>query len=471
LGKNTIFLIIILVLSFSCKNISTSEQVTQTSFRDLSGIMERGKLVAVTDYNSTNYFIYKGEPMGFHFELLDAFAAHLGVKLEIRTENDIDKALAMLNAGDADILAMGLTVNSDRRSKMLFSAPLTETRQVLVQRKPSDWRSMTHEKVNSSLLRNHLDLAGKVIYIQKGSSHLQRIIHMQHEIGDTIYTVELPYETEGLISLVAKGEIDYTISDEHVAQVNSKYFSNIDVNTAVSFNQKQAWGMRKVRSEQLAGELNSWLESYRESGDYAMVYAKYFRNSRSGIIHKSDYFTNSTGTISPWDEMIRRYSDSISWDWRLLAALIYQESRFNPTVTSGAGAHGLMQVMPSTGQNFGIDVYASPEQNMKAGIMYIRWLEKMFESKIEDDEERLHFILASYNAGPGHVLDAMRLAEKNGSDSATWFGNVETYILKKSQPAYYKDPEVRHGYFKGVETVKFVTDIIERYDHYRNLTQ
>jgi membrane-bound lytic murein transglycosylase F len=471
LGRRSFFYTIFLVLFFSCNNNSTTEHATQTAFRDLDGIRERGKLVAVTDYNSTNYFIYKGEPMGFHYELLEAFSRHLGLKLEIKTENDIEQAFNLLNTGEADIVAMGLTVNSERKDLLTFSEPLVETRQVLIQRKPEKWRSMTLDRVNSMLLRNHLDLAGKVIYVQKGSSYLQRIKHLQQEIGDTIYTVELPYEAEVLISLVAKGEIDYTISDEHVAKVNGTYYHNIDVSTPVSFTQNQAWGMRKLRSEQLSHELNTWLEGYRKSGAYALAYAKYYRNSRSGIIQRSEYFTNNTGRISPWDEMIRQYSDSISWDWRLVAALMYQESRFDPYVTSGAGAHGLMQVMPATGKHFGIDVFSSPEQNIKAGVLYLRWLDKMFEEKIPDGEERMHFVLASYNAGPGHVLDAMRLASKNGKDSTTWFGNVERYILKKSEPAYYKDPEVQHGRFKGVETVNFVTDIMKRYDHYRNLTR
>jgi len=471
LGKKLLLYTILLVLISSCTDKTTPELITQTSFRDLNEIRERGKLVAVTDYNSTNYFIYKGEPMGFHYELLEDFARHIGVKLEIRTENDIEKAFAMLNAGDVDIVAMGLTVNSERLAQLTLSSPFLETRQVLVQRKPANWRSMTEDKVNSLLIRDHLDLAGKVIYVQKGSAYVQRLRHIQHEIGDTIYSIELPYEVEGLISLVAKGEIEYTICDENVAMVNRNYFTNIDVSTPLSFRQNQAWGMRKLRSEQLAGSLNAWLESYKSSGDYVMAYAKYFKNSRSEIIHKSEYFTNNTGRISPWDELIQKYSDSISWDWRLLAALVYQESRFDPYATSGAGAHGLMQVLPTTGEHFGINVFSSPEQNMKAGILYIRWLEKIFEAKVEDEEERMHFVLASYNAGPGHVLDAMRLAAKNGSDSTVWYGNVDEYILKKAQPAYYNDPEVQHGRFKGVETVNFVTDILERYDHYKNLTR
>ena len=199
-GKRILLYTVLLVLISSCNDKIPSDHVIQTSFRDLAEIKERGKLVAVTDYNSTNYFIYNGEPMGFHFELLEAFASNIGVKLEIRTENDIEKAFAMLNAGDVDIVAMGLTVNSERLSQLTLSDPFLETRQVLVQRKPANWRSLTEDKVNSLLVRDHLDLAGKVIYVQKGSAYIQRLRHIQHEIGDTIYSVELLLQLEAVQS-------------------------------------------------------------------------------------------------------------------------------------------------------------------------------------------------------------------------------------------------------------------------------
>ncbi len=460
--------IIFLVLFFSC-NHRTTELKVQNSFHDLEGIIERGKLVAVTDYNSTSYFIYKGEPMGFNYELLGAFASHLGVDLEIITENDIDRAINLLNSGEADILSMSLTVNNERKEHVRFSSTIHETRQVLVQHKPDRWRSMTADRISSLVVRNPLDLAGKVVYVQKGSSHAQRVRHLQSEIGDTIYMVELPYEAEGLVSLVARGEIDFTVCDENFALVAATYYPDIDVSTPVSFQQKQAWAMRREGSEALAGALDSWLSGYRRTKSFALLYAKYFRNPRSGIIFSSRYYANSTGRVSPWDELIRQYSDSISWDWRLLASLIYQESRFDPYVTSRAGAVGLMQVMPSTGDYFGIDVTSSPEDNLRAGVMYIRWLDDMFRERIPNDNERVKFILASYNAGPGHVLDAMRLANSEGVDSSTWHGSVEQFLTKKSHPDYYNHPEEAHGYFTGRETVSCGTAIMKRYGHYRNI--
>lgn len=106
---------------------------------------------------------------------------------------------------------------------------------------------------------------------------------------------------------------------------------------------------------------------------------------------------------------------------------------------------------------------------MRAGILYINWLKTMFENKIPEENERLKFILASYNAGPGHVLDAMKLAEKNGMDPRKWEDNVAVWLLKKSDPVYYKDAVVKNGYFKGTESVNYVTQILERYEHYKNI--
>jgi len=138
-------------------------------------------------------------------------------------------------------------------------------------------------------------------------------------------------------------------------------------------------------------------------------------------------------------------------------------------VVSWAGAYGLMQIMPLTGEKYGIDITASPKDNLKAGAMYINSLHSIFDPKIADEKERLNFILAAYNAGPGHVLDAMRLAEKNGMDPQKWDGNVAVWLLKKSEPKYYNDSIVKNGYFRGIESVAFVSEILDRYEHYKNV--
>ena len=472
LGKKIIlFTVLLAVFLISCTKSKNHLYISngKTISCDLDVIRERGKLVAVTDFNSTNYFVYKGEPMGFHFELLNEFTEHLGVDLEIITENHLDRAFDLLQSGKADIIAIGLTVNSSRKRDILFTDPIIQTRQVLVQRKPRNWRSLTAETLDRQLIRNQLDLAHKTIFVQENSAHYDRIRALSEEIGDTISIIGVPYESEELIRFVTNGEIEYTVCDENIAMVNSTYYPDIDISTPVSFPQNIAWGLRKQDSSGLLRELNKWITSYKETRRYLSVYAKYFKNSRSNLRVKSDYYSLSTGKISMWDEMIKRASKEIGWDWRLLASLMYQESRFDPDVESWAGAYGLMQVMPMTGERFGIDVKSSPANNMRAGILNIKWLTTMYASKIADEEERFKFILASYNAGPGHILDAMKLAEKNGMDPQKWEGNVAVWLLKKSDPVYYNDKVVKSGYFRGTESVNYVTEVLERFDHYRNI--
>jgi len=463
--------VFLVTIALSCSYLHTGSKTSKPQYVsfDLDSIRSRGKLIAVTDINSTNYFIYKGEPMGFNYELLKSFSDHIGIDLEIVTENHLDKAFEMLNSGEADLLAIGLTVNSSRKKEIQFTEPIEETRQVLVQRKPENWRALTADDIDKRLIRNQLDLAKLTVYVQEGSSHVERLVTLASEIGDSINIVEVPYDSEKLIRNVADGEIDYTVCDENVAQVNATYYPDIDINTPVSFPQNIAWGVRKENSKRLLQELNRWITSYKRTESYALLYAKYFRNSRSSIIVKSDYYALNTGKVSRYDDMIRKFSTRINWDWRLLASLICQESHFNPTVRSWAGAYGLMQIMPVTGKDLGIDITSSPENNMRAGIKYINYLHSIFDPKIPDENERLNFILAAYNAGPGHILDAMKLAEKNGMDPHKWGGNVAVWMLKKTEPQYYNDSAVKNGYFKGTESVAFVTEILDRYEHYKNI--
>lgn len=470
MGARLLLIVLLyIVTTYSCNTYSDNDNQSFVIQRDLTQLRERGKLVAITDYNSTSYFIYKGEPMGFQYELLQEFADYLNLELEIITENDLYVSFDMLNRGDADLMALNLAINNQRKEFVRFTTPIGYTRQVLVQRKPDNWLQITRDDLDRELVRNQLDLAGKTVYVQSGSSYAQRLRTLQDEIGDSINIIEVPVEVEELISLVANKEIDYTVCDENVGRVNRTYYSNLDVDTPVSFPQNYGWAMRKTGSNELAESLNNWINNFKTSRSYALLYAKYFKNSRSSRIVKSDSYSLLTGKVSEYDSYFMQYSDSIGWDWRLLASLVAQESRFDPGVTSWAGAYGLMQLMPSTGDHFGIDVKISPENNIKAGIRYITWLQELFKDKVKDEDERLKFILAAYNVGPGHVLDARQLARKYGRDPEVWDDNVAYFILKKSDPEFYHDPVVEHGFCRGEEPFNYVTEILDRYTHYLNI--
>lgn len=435
-------------------------------------IMERGKLIAITDYNSTSYFIYRGEPMGYEFEKLKMFAEYLGVNLEIKIENKLDKAFKALEKGEVDLIATGLTITTDRREAVDFTDPHTSTRQMLIQRLPENWRKMrTWDDIEKKLIRNPLELENETIYIQKGSIFRNRLENLANEIGGDIFIMESEdLEMEQLIEAVANSEIDYTVADEHVAKVNEKYHSNIDVKTPVSFEQNLAWAVRKG-SDSLLTVLNSWLQDFNKSLTSRYIYDKYFNNPRSVYRVRSEYHSVSGGKISRYDEIIKDISDKYELDWRLLASLIYQESQFHPEVKSWAGAFGLMQLMPATAEIYGVDSTSPPRDQIEAGVRFIKSLDAQLPEEITDTTERVKFILASYNVGIAHIFDARRLADKHGKDPNTWTDHVDYYILNKSDPKYYRDSVVRYGYARGEETYNFVREILDRYEHYKNVIE
>ncbi len=435
---------------------------------DLPGILERGVLKATTDYNSTNYFIYRGQPMGFHLDLLKLFSRHIGVELEVFVSNDLNENFSCLMAEDeCNIIAMDLTVTRSRRDLFSFTEPHSQTRQVLVQQRPEDWYNMRSSEVEDHLVRSQLDLAGKTIHVQKNSSHLIRLKNLMEEIGDTIYIVEADQETEQLIERVANGEIDYTVSDEHVAQVNQTYYANIDIQTPLSFPQNLSWAVRHD-TPLLKEAIDEWMKEFKNTRQYSNLYNKYFQNPRSSYMAQSQYHSLGGGRISVYDDYFRRFADIVGWDWRLIASLAFQESRFNNDAVSWAGAFGIMQLMPNTAAMYDVSMSSSPVENIVAGIKYLNWIDRRMEKIIPDEKERIKFVLASYNVGLGHVLDARRLAEKHGKDPDVWKDNVDYFVLNKSKPKYYLDPVVRHGYARGSEPYHYVTEILERFEHYLN---
>ncbi len=435
---------------------------------DLADILKRGYLRAATDYNTTNYFVYRGEPMGFHLELLKNFADHIGVELEISVSNDLAANInCVLEEDGCDIVAANLTVTNTRRRTLQFTEPHSRTRQVLVQQKPSGWSEMTTNDVDKHLVSSTLGLAGKTVHVQKHSAFASRLNHIMEEIGDTIYVIECNDNVESLIGRVARGEIAYTVSDEQLARLHQFYHSEIDVNTPVSFTQNLAWAVRPEASDLLAA-VNDWITEFKTTREYAAIYNRYYNNPRSVFMARSLLHSLGGGNISVYDEYFKRYADIVGWDWRLIASLSYQESRFNPNAESWAGAYGIMQLMPGTAEFLNVGVDAGVHEHIAGGIRYLRWLDHRLANTIQDDEERIRFVLASYNAGIGHVLDARRLAAKYGKNPNVWRDNVDYFMLNKSNPKYYNDPVVKHGFARGTETYNYVTEILARYAHYRN---
>lgn len=440
--------------------------------RDLADITADGVLRAITTYSSTSYFLYRGQPMGFEYELLERFAETQDLELEIIVAEDIDELFDMLNRGEGDLVAHGMTITAPRKEVVAFTKPHFTTYQALVQRKPEDWRAMKVHNIEKQLVSDPLDLIGKTVHVRRQSSYYQRLQNLQEEVGGDIDidTVSGSLSTADIIRLVAEGELDYTVADHNIAAINQAYYRNLDVDTRISTQQRIAWAVRR-NSPQLKQTLDHWIEAEKRSAEYHVIYNKYFKNRRTfRRIVESDFFSKNSDRISRYDSLIQTYSEAMGWDWRLISSLVYQESRFDPGERSWAGARGLMQLMPATARELGVSNPLDPVENLRGGTRYLDQLYKRWES-IPDSVQRIKFTMASYNCGYGHVLDAQRLAEKYDQDPLVWDDNVENYLLRLSDRRYFTDEVVKYGYARGREPYRYVQDIFARYDHYQKFIE
>ena len=326
------------------------------------------------------------------------------------------------------------------------------------------------DRIDRMLIRNPVELIGKEVYVMNESSFKQRLKNISMEIGGEIIIREdsAAAETESLIEKVASGEIQYTVTDQTIGMVNAIYYPNLDINTPLSLPQQIAWAVRKNAPDLLVA-VNQWQDELKRSGRFRMLYNKYFNNPRSSQIRStSDYSTLGGNKLSPYDEEIKIEAKNLGWDWRLLASVVFQESNFQPGAESWAGAVGLMQLMPETAAQFGALDRTNPNQSLKAGVRYLKYLDKLWGKNIRDPNERLKFVLASYNAGLSHILDARNLAKKYGKDPTKW-DDVESILVQKSNPKFYRDPIAVAGYCKCEEPANYVKDILSRYEEYKIL--
>ena len=232
--------------------------------------------------------------------------------------------------------------------------------------------------------------------------------------------------------------------------------------------QRSSWLVRKT-SPKLAEAINAWASDKSGTHVYKAAMKRYFELGKQPLT--VDLPPVKNGHISPYDDLFRKHSKNIGWDWQLLASISYQESHFNPSVVSWAGAEGLMGIMPNTARALGVPPHElkDPDVGIRTGVDCLRKFRQGF-SEITDPQEKVKFTLASYNAGIGHIYDAQRLAEKYGKDPKVWDNNVAEYVRLKSDPEYYNDPVCKHGYLRGSETFNYVREVLERFDYYKSKT-
>ena len=435
---------ILSLLGLLCASCDNAAPVPLASF---DRIREEGRIVMVTQNSANTYYIYREQPMGFEYDLAMEYARYLGVELEVVTPNWL-QMFGMLAKRQGDFIAAGVTIVPSRRQHVDFSVPYFTVRQHLILHE-------SHPRVESIE-----DLSGMTIHVRAGTSYQERLAEIQG-MGVELKMVLIPdVLTEDLIRQVAEGEIEATIADSNIAMLNRRHYPEIKIGVPVSKEQSLAWAVKKGDFD-LIQSVNAFLTRVASDGTLTRIRGRYYDDRN--LLEKLDVktFHNRMETRLPlYDSVIKATALEYGFDWRLIAAMIYQESHFDPEAQSHTGVRGIMQVTGKTAAEMGIDNRLDPEQSIRAGVKYLAHLFRRF-GEIEDPRNRLLFALSSYNVGYGHVRDAQKIARERGLDPMAW-ASMRQVLPLLSRPEYYR--ETRYGYARGKEPVRYVNNVLTYYD-------
>jgi membrane-bound lytic murein transglycosylase F len=424
---------------------------------DLPELLDRGVLRVLTRNNAASYFVWRGDLVGFEYDLTNAFAARLGLNAEMVVPPTQAALLTWLRQGKGDVVAAALTPSTRREGRgIVFSQPYNWVHQMVVGR------------AADSLLTEPAQLAGRSVVVRQGSSYWATLTALKAS-GVAFDLVEAPpqMETEEIIGLVGDGTYDLTVADSHILDIELTWRDDVRGLFPVSDSMPHAWAVRE-EDTQLLEAINGFLAREHRSLFYNLTYRKYFGNE-GRIAAQATERPSRTGVLSPYDSLIKHYSDTYAFDWRLIAAQMFVESRFNPSAESFAGAVGLMQVMPSTAAGFGVSRTSliHPDTNTYMGVRYLDHTKQQIEGA-ETPEDLTWFALAAYNAGFGHLEDARRLAEQLGKNPNVWFGEVEEVMPLLARRSYHR--QTQYGYCRCSEPVSYVRRIRNRERAYRRAT-
>jgi peptidoglycan lytic transglycosylase F len=416
----------------------------------VDGIRRSGKLVVITDNNAHCYYTYRGKAMGFEYDLAKAFADRLGVELEILTPG-WDGLFPALQKKRGDLVAASLTVTEQRKEKVDFSTPYLPIRQHII----------THRENRAP--RTIDDLSGRAIHVRRGSSYHERLLQLQKEGIDLKVVLHANVPTEELIRQVADQEIALTVADTNVAVLNRRYYPAVAIGFPIAKEQSLAWAVRKGNTS-LREEIDAFWQAIKADGTFDKLYRKYYTGVKTFDYVDVVSFHNALENRLPlYEDLIRREAERHGFDWRLIAAAIYQESHFNPHARSHTGVRGLMQLTLETAADMGIENRLDPEESIRGGVKYLAGIYARFDDI--PGRDRLLFTLASYNVGYGHVRDAQQIARDKHLPPDKWASLRETLPLLRLRKYYSK---TQYGYARGTEPVRFVTRIMNYYDILRN---
>lgn len=424
----------------------------EPSTADLDAIKKRGTLRLLTQNNSVSFFLQNGSRRGFDYELIRSFASGLGLHVEVVVAPTHDALIPMLREGKGDVIAAAMTRTPAREQLVAFSRPYLFTRPVLVQRKGGPVKRLE-------------DLAGRRVTVWASSSYAELLPPLAAKYGFTVANAPEDEEVEDLMAEVGDGTLELTVADSHALAAESLLRDDLEAALELSATDDElAFAVRK-ENPQLLKALDAFVRRVYRGTEYNLLKRRSFENTRAVAAAKSQD-SGRTGRLSPYDAIIKKYSQRYGFDWRLMTAQAWRESHFDPKARSPVGALGLFQVMPATGRELGFTKLTDADEGTHAGIKYLSRLVARVEATVPL-EERVRFALAAYNAGFRRLEDARRLAKELGLDPNVWSGNVEKAMGLLSRPKYAK--RTGTGFCRCQEPVAYVGIIESKYRSYAQL--
>ncbi|MEM7026798.1 MAG: transporter substrate-binding domain-containing protein [Pseudomonadota bacterium] len=432
-----------------------THQVSTIAFDDFSEIKRRGILRVITSTNPLHYYLKNGKLYGFEYELIMEFAKQHRLRVDVIVAKTQAEMFKLLREGKGDIIAASLPSDLlEQDARLVFSSPYSYANPVLIGRD------------NDEAILDVRELDGRRVSLPADSPYWDFMLTLQEQgAGFELVRAETGINMEGTLLMVALGMYDLTVIGHH--QYKPVFSENIGVTSKFNLAEPVAhrWAMRSD-NPLLLRAINHYVENTYRSEFYNIVHAQYFEHEQLPDV--DNYTTSRVASLSPYDNKIQQYAYQYGFDWRLITALMFQESQFDPKAESEVGAEGLMQLIPTTAELLGVENTQHPETSINAGIRYLDFLRSKFDENLLQ-EDRMWFSLASYNAGYGHVKRARKLTEEMGLDKDKWFNNVELAMLNMAKP-YIQNGEQRRICRCG-QTVVYVREIRTRYYNYIRLTE
>ncbi len=414
----------------------------------LQQVQHDGVLRVLTRNSPTTYYNGPHGTSGLEYDLITAFADYLGVKAEIRTEDKLDNILEQIESGQAHIAAAGLTITEQRKTRVRFTPPYQYITQQLIYR------------TGATRPRSIKDLLDGDLEVIANSSHAERLKALKKEVPALRWRENAEAKSTELLTLVAEQLIDFTIADSNEAALDRRFHPELRVAFDISEAQGLAWALRPGKDDSLYKEALKFFDSLQQSGKLEQMLAQYYGHVRKyNYAGTPTYLRHIKQRMYRYQPLFERAALDNDLDWRLLAAVAYQESNWNPRAVSPTGVRGIMMLTRNTAKQLGIKKRTDPAQSIEGGARYIKSLYQRFPEVSEPD--RTWLTLAAYNVGFGHVKDARAITVQRGGDANKWTDIKESLPLLRLRKWYKK---TRYGYARGHEPVRYVENIRSYYD-------